>query len=113
MDEQKIHHILMDALKAANAKCDSDGSTIWIDTEDRRTLAVCVSECAPDDCGRRDKDKETYLVSLHAEFTGVFNVKASSESEAEAIIRNRFDIEEIGVDDLELVRTTVGAAQVE
>ena len=113
MDEQKIHGIITVALRAANAKFDSDGSTIWVDVGDRRTLAIGVSECAPDDCGRRDKDKETYLVSLHAEFTGVFNVKASSESEAEAIIRNRFDIEEIGVDDLELVRTTVGAAQVE
>ena len=31
MDEQKIHGIITDALRAANAKFDSDGSTIWVD----------------------------------------------------------------------------------
>jgi hypothetical protein len=46
MDEQKIHRIIMDALEAANAKCETDGSTIWIDVDGGRTLAVGVSECA-------------------------------------------------------------------
>ena len=46
MDEQKIHRIIMDALEAANAKCETDGSTIWIDADGGRTLAGGVSECA-------------------------------------------------------------------
>lgn len=53
MDEQKIHGIITDALRAANAKFDSDGSTIWVDVGDRRTLAIGVSECAPDDGGAK------------------------------------------------------------
>ena len=112
MDETKIHRILMDALKAANAKCDSDGSTIWIDIGDRRTLAVCVSECVPDDDGA-DEDKRTYSVSLHATFAGSFDVKASSEEEAEEIVRARFQNEDIKVCDLELDSTEVNATEVD
>ena len=113
MDEMKIHGILMDALKAANAKCDSDGSTIWIDIGDRRTLAVCVSECAPDDYGKSDEEKHTYSVSLHATFAGSFDVRASSESEAEEIVRDRFAAEDIKVRDLELDTTEVNATEVD
>ena len=111
MDETKIHNILMDALKAANAKCDSDGNTIWIDLDGKRTLAVCVSECAPDDYGVGDEEKRTYSVSLHATFAGSFDVKASSESEAEEIVRDRFTAEDIKVSDLELDKTEVNATE--
>lgn len=111
MDETKIHNILMDALKAANAKCDSDGNTIWIDLGGKRTLAVCVSECAPDDYGVGDEEKRTYSVSLHATFAGSFDVKASSESEAEEIVRDRFTAEDIKVSDLELDKTEVNATE--
>lgn len=113
MDETKIHNILMDALKAANAKCDSDGNTIWIDLGDKRTLAVCVSECAPDDYGVGDEEKRTYSVSIHATFAGAFDVKASSESEAEEIVRDRFTAEDIKVSDLELDKTEVNATEVD
>ena len=101
----------MDALKAANAKCDSDGNTIWIDLGGKRTLAVCVSECAPDDYGVGDDDRRTYSVSLHATFAGSFDVKASSESEAEEIVRDRFTAEDIKVSDLELDKTEVNATE--
>lgn len=111
MDETKIHNILMDALKAANAKCDSDGNTIWIDLGGKRTLAVCVSECAPDDYGVGDEEKRTYSVSLHATFAGSFDVKASSESGAEEIVRDRFTAEDIKVSDLELDKTEVNATE--
>ncbi len=111
MDEQKIHRILMDALKAANAKCDSDGSTIWIDVGGRRTLAVCVSECFPDD-GDAEEDAKLYSVSLHATFAGSFDVKASSEGEAEEKIRDRFTAEDIKMSDLELDTTEVHATEV-
>ena len=113
MDEQKIHNILMDALKAANAKCDSDGSTIWIDAGGDRTFAVCVNECAPDDYGKSEEDKRTYSVSLHATFAGSFDVKASSESEAEEIVRDRFTNEDIKVSDLYLDTTEVNATEVD
>ena len=113
MDETKIHRILMDALKAANAKCDSDGSTIWIDVGGRRTLAVCVSECAPDSDGNADAPKHTYSVSLHATFVGFFDVTASSGSEAEEIIRERFHNEDIKVRDLELDSTEVNASEMD
>jgi len=113
MDEMKIHSILMDALKAANAKCDSDGSTIWIEAGGGRTLAVCVSECAPDDYGKSDEEKHTYSVSLHATFAGSFDVRASSESEAEEMIRDRFAAEDIKVSDLELDTTEVNATEVD
>ena len=113
MDEQKIHHILMDALKAANAKCDSDGSTIWIDVGGRRTLAVCVSECAPDEYGVSESEKHTYSVSLHATFAGSFDVKASSEGEAEEKVRDRFADGDIKVSDLELDTTEVNATEVD
>ena len=112
MDEMKIHGILMDALKAANAKCDSDGSTIWIDIGDRRTLAVCVSECVPED-ESADEDKRTYSVSLHATFAGSFDVKASSEGEAEEKVRDRFADGDIKVSDLELDTTEVNATEVD
>ena len=49
MDEQKIHRIIADALKAANAKFDSDGKTIWVDAGGRRTIAIGVGECARDE----------------------------------------------------------------
>lgn len=111
MDETKIHNILMDALKAANAKCDSDGNTIWIDLGGKRTLAVCVSECAPDDYGVGDEEKRTYSVSIHATFAGAFDVKASSESEAEEIVRDRFTAADIKVSDLELDKTEVNATE--
>ena len=112
MDEMKIHNILMDALKAANAKCDSDGSTIWIEAGGGRTLAVW-SECAPDDYGKSDEEKHTYSVSLHATFAGSFDVRASSESEAEEIVRDRFASEDIKVSDLELDTTEVNATEVD
>ena len=112
MDEQKIHRILMDALKAANAKCDSDGNTIWIEAGGGRTLAVCVSECAPDDYGVGDEEMRTYSVSLHATFAGSFDVKAISESAAEEKIRDLFTAEEIKVSDLELDTTEVHATEV-
>ena len=113
MDEMKIHNILMDALKAANAKCDSDGSTIWIEAGGGRTLAVYVSECAPDDYGKSDEEKHTYSVSLHATFAGSFDVRASSGSEAEEMIRDRFAAEDIKVRDLELDTTEVNATEVD
>ena len=113
MDEQKIHGIITDALRAANAKFDSDGSTIWIDIGDRRTLAVCVSECAPDEYGISESEKHIYSVSLHATFAGAFDVKASSEDEAEEIVRARFQNEDIKVCDLELDSTDVNATEVD
>ena len=113
MDEMKIHGILMDALKAANAKCDSDGSTIWIEAEGGRTLAVCVSECAPDEYGISESEKHIYSVSLHATFAGSFDVRASSGSEAEEIVRDRFASEDIKVRDLELDTTEVNATEVD
>ncbi len=111
MNEQKIHSILMDALKAANATFDTDGSTIWVEADGGRTFAVCVSGCAPDDDGA-DEAKRTYSVSLHATFAGTFDVKASSESEAEEIVRDRFAAEDIRVCDLELDSTEANATEV-
>ena len=113
MDEMKIHGILMDALKAANAKCDSDGSTIWIEAGGGRTLAVCVSECAPDDYGKSDEDKHTYSVSLHASFAGSFDVKAANANDAEEMIRAKFHSEDITVRDLELDSTEVNATEMD
>ena len=121
MDEMKIHGILMDALKAANAKCDSDGSTIWIEAgstiwieaEGGRTLAVCVSDCAPDEYGISESEKHIYSVSLHATFAGSFDVRASSGSAAEEIVRDRFANEDIKVRDLELDTTEVNATEVD
>ena len=113
MDETKIHRIIMDALKAANAKCDSDGSTIWIDAGQDRTFAICVNECLPDDYGQGDADKHLYSVSLHATFAGSFDVRASSGSEAEEIVRDRFASEDIKVRDLELDTTEVNATEVD
>ena len=112
MDEQKIHGIITDALRAANAKFDTDGRTIWIDAGGRRTIAVCVTECKGDDEGVGE-DAHTYSVSLHATFAGSFDVKASSESEAEEIVRDRFANEEIKVSDLELDSTDVNATEVD
>ena len=112
MDEMKIHGIIMDALKAANAKCDSDGNTIWIEAGGGRTLAVCVSECAPDDYGVSDEYSRDYSVSLHATFAGTFDVRAISESAAEEKIRDLFAAEEIKVSDLELDTTEVHATEV-
>ena len=111
MNEQKIHGILTDALKAANATFDTDGSTIWVEADGGRTFAVCVSGCAPDDDANVD-DRRTYSVSFHATFAGVFDVKASSESEAEEIVRDRFTAEDIKVSDLELDKTEVNATEV-
>ena len=113
MDEMKIHGILMDALKAANAKCDSDGSTIWIEAGSDKTFAICVNECAPDDYGRSEEEMHTYSVSLHATFAGSFDVRASSGSEAEEIVRDRFASEDIKVRDLELDTTEVNATEVD
>ncbi len=113
MDEMKIHNILMDALKAANAKCDSDGSTIWIEAGGGRTLAVSVNECAPDEYGISESEKHTYSVSLHATFAGSFDVRASSRSEAEEMVRDRFANEDIKVRDLELDTTEVNATEVD
>ena len=113
MDEMKIHGILMDALKAANAKCDSDGNTIWIEAGGGRTLAVCVSECAPDDYGKSDEDKHTYSVSLHASFAGSFDVKAANANDAEEMIRAKFHSEDITVRDLELDSTEVNATEMD
>jgi len=114
MDETKIHHILMDALKAANAKCDSDGSTIWIEAGGGRTLAVCVSECAPDEYGVSEEERlHTYSVSLHASFAGSFDVKAANADEAEEMIRAKFQSEDITVRDLELDSTEVNATEMD
>ena len=112
MNEQKIHDILTDALKAANATFDTDGSTIWVEADGGRTFAVCVSGCAPDDDGADNEAKRTYSVSLHATFAGVFDVRASSESEAEEIVRDRFAAEDIRVCDLELDKTEANATEV-
>ena len=112
MDETKIHRIIMDALKAANAKCDSDGSTIWIDAGQDHTFAICVNECLPDDYGQGDADKHLYSVSLHATFAGSFDVKASSEDEAEEMIRERFQNEDIKDCDLDHDSTEVHATEV-
>ena len=109
MNEQKIHGILTDALKAANATFDTDGSTIWVEADGGRTFAVCVSGCAPDDGA---DDRRTYSVSLHATFAGTFDVKAASESEAEEIVRDRFAAEDIKVSDLEFDRAEANATEV-
>ena len=45
METNEIHKTIKDALRAANAKFDTDGRTIWIDAGGRRTIAVCVTEC--------------------------------------------------------------------
>lgn len=114
MDETKIHHILMDALKAANAKCESDGSTIWIDIGNRRALAVRVSECPPDDYGVSEEERlHTYSVSLHASFAGSFDVKAANANDAEEMIRAKFHSEDITVRDLELDSTEVNATEID
>ena len=106
MDEQKIHQILMDALKAANAKCDSDGSTIWVDVGDRRTLAIGVSECAPDDEGAK---KRRYTVSLHVDVCDTFEMEADSPDEAEAIVKARVESCEIDIAKLEVNKVSVEA----
>ena len=111
MNEQKIHGILTDALKAANATFDTDGSTIWVEADGGRTFAVCVSGCAHDDDGA--DDRRTYSVSLHATFAGTFDVKASSESEAEEIVRDRFAAEDIKVCDLALDNAEANATEVD
>ena len=50
---------------------------------------------------------------LHATFAGSFDVKASSESEAEEMIRVRFTAEAIKVGYLELDSTEVNATEVD
>ena len=112
METNEIHKTIKDALRAANAKFDTDGRTIWIDAGGRRTIAVCVTECHGDDEGVGE-DAHTYSVSLHATFAGSFDVRASSESEAEEIVRDRFAAEEIKVSDLELDSTEVSATEVD
>ena len=112
METNEINKTIKDALRAANAKFDTDGRTIWIDAGGRRTIAVCVTECHGDDEGVGE-DARTYSVSLHATFAGSFDVKASSESEAEEIVRDRFANEEIKVSDLELDSTDVSATEVD
>lgn len=106
MDEMKIHSILMDALKAANAKCDSDGHTIWIEAGGGRTLAVCVSECAPDDGGAK---KHRYTVSLHVDVCDTFEMEADSPEEAEAIVKARVESCDIDIAKLEVNKVTVEA----
>ena len=51
-------------------------------------------------------------MSLHATFAGTFDVKASSESEAEEIVRDRFAAEDIKVCDLALDGTEANAVEV-
>lgn len=101
----------MDALKAANARCDTDGSTVWVEADGGRTLAVCVSECDPDGDGADGNDRRTYSVSLHATFAGSFDVRAANESEAEEIVRDRFAAEDIKTCDLELDRVEANVAE--
>ncbi len=105
MDEQKIHGIITDALRAANAKFDSDGSTIWVDVGDRRTLAIGVSECAPDDGGA----KHRYTVSLHVDVCDTFEMAAESPEEAEAIVKARVESCEIDIAKLEVNKVSVEA----
>jgi len=106
MDEQKIHGIITDALRAANAKFDSDGQTIWVDIGGRRTLAIGVSECAPDD----DKAKKhRYTVSLHIDVCDTFEMEADSPEEAEAIVNARVESCDIDIAKLEVNKVTVEA----
>jgi hypothetical protein len=105
--QDKILKIITDALKGADAKFDTDGQTVWVDGKDGRTFAVCVSECVGD--AEADEDDQTYTVHLHASFMGAFDVKASSEAEAEEIVRDRFTAEEIKVSDLEFESVKVDA----
>ena len=105
--QDKILKIITDALKGADAKFDTDGQTVWVDGKDGRTFAVCVCECVGD--ADADEDDQTYTVHLHASFMGAFDVKASSEAEAEEIVRDRFTAEEIKVSDLEFESVKVDA----
>ena len=106
MDEQKIHGIITDALRAANAKFDSDGSTIWVDVGDRRTLAIGVSECAPDEPAPK---KHRYTVSLHVDVCDTFDMEADSPEEAEAIVKTRVESCDIDIAKLEVNKVSVEA----
>ena len=105
--KDEILKIVTDALKGAGARFDTDGQTVWVDGKDGRTFAVCVSECMGD--AEADEDDQIYTVHLHASFMGAFDVKASSEAEAEEIVRDRFTAEEIKVSDLEFESVKVDA----
>ena len=106
MDEQKIHGIITDALRAANAKFDSDGSTIWVDVGNRRTLAIGVSECAPDEPAPK---KHRYTVSLHVDVCDTFEMEADSPEDAEAIVKARVESCDIDIAKLEVNKVTVEA----
>ena len=105
MDEEKIHRIIADALKAANAKFDSDGKTIWVDAGGRRTIAIGVGECAPDGGGK----KHRYTVSLHVDVCDTFEMEADSPEEAEAIVKAKVESCDIDISKLEVNTVSVEA----
>ena len=104
MDEEKIHRIIADALKAANAKFDSDGKTIWVDAGGRRTIAIGVGEC-----NHGGGKKHRYTVSLHVDVCDTFEMEADSPEEAEAIVKARVESCDIDIAKLEVNKVSVEA----
>ena len=105
MDEEKIHRIIADALRAANAKFDSDGKTIWVDAGGRRTIAIGVDECNHGGGGK----KHRYTVSLHVDVCDTFEMEADSPEEAEAIVKARVESCDIDIAKLEVNKVSVEA----
>ena len=109
--KDKIRDIITDALEKANVKFDTDGENIWVDDPYgvERSNSIGFIDCDPEES---DSEKHLYSVSLHATFAGSFDVKASSGSEAEELVRDRFQNENIKVSDLELDTTEEHATEV-
>ena len=106
--KDRILKIITDALAKAGEQFDSDGESVWVDDPDggSQSFVIGVNEC-----GHADKDGEMrrFKVSLHVDLCETYDVSVENAAEAENVIRERFENEEIALAELHVASVKVDA----
>lgn len=106
--KDRILKIITDALAEAGERFDTDGESVWVDDKSggRTSFVVAVSECGhPDESVRM----RSFKVELHVDLCETYEVTVENADEAENVIRERFENEEISLKELNVASVKVNA----
>lgn len=106
--KDRILKIITDALAKAGERFDSDGESVWVDDPNggRQSFVIGVNECGHADEG---VEMRRFKVSLHVDLCETYDVSVENAAEAENVIRERFENEEIALAELHVASVMVDA----
>ena len=106
--QDRILKIITDARAEAGEKFDSDGESVWVDdkTDGKTSFVIGVSECGQPD---ESVKMRNFKVELHVDLCETYEVSVENADEAENVIRERFENEEIPLKELQIASVKVNA----